>query len=727
MPAITITLQGGGTYTVNPSDTSAQYSELTGDKWVELKFESAEYVEIQPGSSMSFEGETYWVERPQDVKIVHRRNYEYDARFDFKGARLKHLVYVNPDDGRTSFPVTGDANDHLGLIVRAINAFSPDTWTAGNTVYNSSEKVISYDNLTIWEAIELLAGEYGLEFEFVGTAVWLRKVEYNKHAPLSLSYGKGNGLMSGIRRTNYGENPPLVALVVTGGTRNLNTSSGQSAYGSKALHMPAKLSHDIPMVIGYDGEKFAYSIGYDAINGYTYYKQLGFSDAAAKYYAIDIGGRVIRYAGMEGAYPVIPSLGPGTRMECLDLPDIYPQHTHTVMQNGVSTEQKTSQDSEGHTETFDEYTVKVSTTIDYDSLRIPGTTPSVVFQSGMLAGKEFDVVCSLDDVNHIGSFVIVSKFIDDQRMPGGSFVPSPGNKFRVFNCMLPYQYIRNDSDYSGAEWDLAREAVKQLWTFGDVHYTWEENLSGIFAAGLTAENYAKIRIGGYVSFTDPAVQASALLIRITQVKKPLNHPKWAEITLEDYSTLRWKRRIAARLESAQRVEAEHLQDIVAQTSVGLGTHPTYVNMNQQLSLKQNLLQSGVNINTVDGRSILGAGNMYTGKLNAAAERVGASAQYRQNNSRMYRVLRVDDGSKSFGLDIDSYGYDNVFIIDNSENSSDLAVTVSSGADTIYSADPLSFSMKSGTCCKVVVTGLSDQGGNIHVIEVIHGIDINKRS
>ena len=67
---MTITLANGNTLAIDPSDDSARYAELTGDDRVELKFELPQHAEIAPGSSISFEGKTYYVERPQDVEII---------------------------------------------------------------------------------------------------------------------------------------------------------------------------------------------------------------------------------------------------------------------------------------------------------------------------------------------------------------------------------------------------------------------------------------------------------------------------------------------------------------------------------------------------------------------------------------------------------------------------------------------------------------------------------
>lgn len=570
---MTINIPNGNTLTIVPSDSSARYSQLTGDDWIELKWESPEYVEIPTGSSVEFQGVTYTVERPQDVNIVNRRNYEYTVRFDTVAARLKYIKYINPDDGRVEFSVTGDANVHLNMLIRGANQLSGENWTAGNSVIGGKEATINYDGLYLYDAIELIAETFATEFEIAGTAIYIRKVEYNKSLPLNLSYGHGigNGLQPGIKRRNYGDRPKVVALAVKGGNRNLNTSTNQNAYDAKTLHMPVELSNGIPIVIGYDGHRFAYSDSWSQGTGYSYREDTGFDGSLAKYYVIGNGGRMLYYAGTNGTSPTMPALIAGTDMDVADLTWIYPSVTHTV--TAVETRQETVTSPDGGSETYTAYNIKIQTTIDYHDAIIPGSSSlEVIFQTGQLTGKEFDANFSLE--SGIGTFVIISKFIDDERMPGGTFVPAVGDTFRVFNCMLPQAYIREDSDNSGAEWEMAREAVKILWNKGGIHYTWEADLSGIYAANLPQASFDKIRIGGYVSFSDPEVQPEDLLIRISEIKQPLNHPKWVEIKLEDFSRIRRRRRNEAVESSRAQMERQQIGDDIAQIESDVSLRPS---------------------------------------------------------------------------------------------------------------------------------------------------------
>ena len=567
---MTITLPNGATIDIIPSDSSARYAQLTGEDYLEIRFENPEHIEIAPGSSAVFNGTTYYVERPQDVKIVHRRKYEYTLTMYTAASRLKYLPFVNPDDGRVEFSVTGDASVHMALLVRAINSITGGQWSAGSVISGTEEAVITYSSLSLWESLELIAETFSTEFEIPGNTIHLRNVSYNKSLPLHLEYGKAKGLKSGITRNNLKNDPPVVAVAVKGGSRNLNTATNENAYGAKTLHMPLQVTHGIPNVIGFDGSKFAYS-SYSQ-SGYSYDEEQGFNASAAKYYMISEDGRFLYYAGRNGLSPIMPSLTAGTKMDTIDLSKIYPTLTHTV--SSVVAHQESSHGADGTVETYYVYDIGYDDGgIDYNEAMIPGTSSlTVIFQTGMLAGRELNANYYATPSPHIR---ILPKFIDDDRIPGGVFVPASGDTFRVFGCMLPQEYICNNTDHTGAEWDMAREAVVYMFGHGNLRYTWSNaDLSGIFAAGMTQAQFEKIRIGGFVSFVDPEVQTEELLIRITEIKQPLNHPKWMEIRLEDYTLVRSRRRADNVAQSQAIAERINIEQTLSDQERDISRRPT---------------------------------------------------------------------------------------------------------------------------------------------------------
>jgi hypothetical protein len=646
-----ITLINGTTLTITPDDDSHRYAELTGDDRLEVRFSLAVHAEIPPGSSTVFRGVTYYVEDPEDVTIVHRRDYEYVVNMYTVAARLKRIAYINPDDSRVTFPVTGDATDHLTLIVRSANLLGNLQWTVGSVLSNTGDKSVSFDCCTLWEALEAVAEVFSTEFGFSGTTINLGPQEYNKQQPLTLQYGINKGLTSGIRRENLDNGSLLVAMAVKGSDRNINTSSNTGAYGAKTLHMPAEISAGVPWVLLYDGEKFGYVSMTSQGGGHTnyYYEyETGFNPAGLELidtYVIGNGGTILQWCGKldaSGRQRPLEHIMPatyGTTVRTEDLTDIYPELTHTV--TAVETATVTPH---GGGDPYTQYTIDCGTSIDYYSLRIPGEKMSVIFKSGMLTGKEFDV--SFSTQTH--KFTIVATTIDDQLMPGGLYIPAVGDTFRVFGCQLPDEYIRQDSDHTGAEWRMAKEAVRRMHPLTRREYSWRADFDGIFGSNLSDEWFAKIIPGGYVSFTDPSVQPDALLIRITAIKQPLNHPKWPSITLSDRSRLRWRVRRRLKEESESRIAVNELQE---------QTHSNGYNVSQAQKEIGDVSSSAVRI-----FSDIGDVGDTASRVNVVFENSGQ------------QTLRAQDGVQSLDVnaDIRNSG-ENVLMIDNSDNTEDIDV------------------------------------------------------
>ena len=104
--------------TVEVSDESYAYNEIMGDKRLHLEFELPNYIEIPVGSYVTFHNETYYLLKPESLKLIHRRNWEYVVEFEGLQEILTTLVYSNPDNHKVEFPVTGKAQDHLNILVR---------------------------------------------------------------------------------------------------------------------------------------------------------------------------------------------------------------------------------------------------------------------------------------------------------------------------------------------------------------------------------------------------------------------------------------------------------------------------------------------------------------------------------------------------------------------------------------------------------------------------------
>ncbi|HBC22157.1 MAG TPA: hypothetical protein DC009_08890, partial [Porphyromonadaceae bacterium] len=485
---------------VEVSDNSFRNRQIMGDHSLTLYWSLAQHKEIPVGAYCLFEGERYTMLRPQSIKMNHSRSFDYTAVFSSSRDKAALWKFRNPADGRLKFPLTAKPSEHLQMLVDNMNR-RDSGWTAGDCI-DDTEKLISYDHDTCLAALAKMAEAFGTEYEIDGKRVSLHKVEYNKSSPLALSYGKGKGFKPGVGRANSGDTPPVEILYVQGGDRNIDRSKypedeAQRALANGCLLLPAGKT------LSYDGKHFEDEDGYAAAN-------------ARRYVADDLG------LSIRNAARTLSTL----TEDSLDRSDDYPKREGTI--SSVVTVDEESN-------FYDFIDDSIPEELDYSECLIEGESMTVVFQSGMLAGREFDVkYCHEAAAGKAARrFEVVPQELDGIMMPGGSFVPKAGDTYAVFGCMLPAAYIRNDSTKSGASWDMFRAAVKYLFDNEEDKFSFTGELDGIWAKKDWTDIGGKIRLGGFVSFTSEQFQKQGALVRITGIKDYVNKPHCPKIELSN--------------------------------------------------------------------------------------------------------------------------------------------------------------------------------------------------
>ena len=155
----------------------------------------------------------------------------------------------------------------------------------------------------------------------------------------------------------------------------------------------------------------------------------------------------------------------------------------------------------------------------------------------MLAGsdKEFEVKYYHDSVKGKAArrFEIVPTVIDGQTMPNTTFAPKAGDKYAVFKCMLPTAYISDNATKTGASWDMFRAAVKYLFDNEDLKFTFTGELDGIWSKKDWVNIGGRIKLGGYIRFSDDQFQKDGVLVRITGIKDYINKPHSPVIELSN--------------------------------------------------------------------------------------------------------------------------------------------------------------------------------------------------
>lgn len=527
---IEIRHNGGVILTPKLEDSSYKRRDLSGTDEIVLKFSSNEHVDIPVGSTIEWRGSTYTLETPESLKMQHSEHFEYVATFSAPSVRIGKYKVINQVDGRVDFHLTAKPKEHLQLIVDNLNK-RESGWAIGNCI-EDSERLIQYNHTDCRTALSSIAEEFKTELFIEGKVISLSTVEKDKSNPVTLAYGEGKGFLGGIGRTHDKDAGARVAYVKTS-DRNIDYSK----YKSKSLRL--KRNH-----------RFSY-------RGYSF--------------VTDDSGLSVRFADAPK----------DSREEVVDLSNIYPSRVGIVSEV-IEVPVKTKDGQE--TTFYDFIDTTIPDALDFDKEVISGEKLTIIFQSGMLSGREFDVKYHAKELagekpKKAKRFEIVQKEEDGVTMPLGAFVPAIGDKYAVFHCSLPQSYI-DEAEKKALEkaCDFLIEELKPRFEFSG-------EVDGIFAKNKWSEIAHKLEVGKFVSFTDERFQPEPILVRIVGVTEFLNNPYSPKIELSnapvtgnvfseikeairEEQTLRYKQDVKIRqLEARTYKDTETVRDMIEQLKV----------------------------------------------------------------------------------------------------------------------------------------------------------------
>lgn len=462
------------------SDDSYSYEAIMGEDTLTLYFSHPGYLDVPVGSWCDFYGKRYSLKKDSNFKKNGERNFEYTLVLETSKADTLLWKVRNTVDNRIKFPYTAKPKEHLRMLVENLNRRGTG-WKVGDCI-DAAEKAIEYNHTYILDGLNQLAQAYETEWQITEVdnvkTVHLRKVEYNKENPLTLSYGKGHGFKVGVGRES-GEIPPEIILV-QGTDRNINFSK----YGAKELLLPKS------QTMVYEGRTYKSS---------------------------DDGTCVMR-SGM--------NLTTG-KEESIDCTEIYPSRVGTVS-SVIEVDAKNN--------FYDFVDKDIPVNLNFEECLIEGESMTVIFQTGMLVGKEFEVkyIHEVKDKKEARRFEIVPQEIDGITMPDDAvWRPTVGDTYAVFGIQLPDAYICDNDTQTGASWDMFKEAAKYLYEHEGKKFTFTGTLDGIWAKKRWLSIGGKIVLGGYVLFSDAQFHPDGSLIRMIGVKRYVSNPYSPEIELSN--------------------------------------------------------------------------------------------------------------------------------------------------------------------------------------------------
>lgn len=465
---------GGVVLDIDVDDESFRYRSIRKENSVTLYYSLTKHIELPVGSYIYFQGERYTLWLPENFEKKGTREFEYTVVFGGAWEYLKLIKYKNLSmtPAELKFTLWADPIMFLRLLIDNLNEADPEKgWRLGDYV-EATRKSMAFNHENCYDVLQRCADEFKTEFEFESKTLHFRKVEKFKDEPLHLSYGKGNGFLPGTGRVNKGK-VPITRLYVQGGDRNIDYSK----YGSRTLLLPKDQE------LEYEGR--LYKTSKDG----TYIER---ADKETSFYS-------------EDSY---------------DASEIYPSRVGTV-----STTQTVN--VEEHLYAFTDSSIPNE--LNYENYIIEGETMTVIFQSGGLIGREFDVKYTHSD----RLFEIVPGTYDGFELPNESLRPQAGDSYIVFNVSLPDAYICNNATQEGASWDMFREAVKYFFENEDDQFSFTGTLDGLWSKKKWYEIGGRIVPGGYIMLSMKEIEPGEMLIRITGVKDYINDPHSPEIELSN--------------------------------------------------------------------------------------------------------------------------------------------------------------------------------------------------
>ena len=437
---------------------------------------------ITLGAHVTYQGVTYYVTSEPTVRKEHSKLYVIETELETVIGLARLVILDNPVDKRSIFDYTATATEHVQLVVDSFNGKKLSkipAWTRGKIRVPDKVKHIQYDGISAWDALQLIRQTYETDLHIDGTAIALG-ISSDKANAIELAYGKGKGLLSGLERLKHNDDTTPMCLYVTGTKRNMSTGR-------------LTLEKDVVLAVDLQSGTIERDTGGVSINpdGRTLYR----TDPAGQYIA-----EWSPTDKFEQALPRLRTEATYTNEE------IYPSHVTTI---------KTVTKVKEHYE--------VNSDLDYSKLRIDGEQMQVVFQTGNLAGRDFDA----NYHPSTGRIAIVPKEEDDTTLPNDTLCPKVGDQYIVTGIKLPEEYIKE------AQRKLTDEALRHLVKLQRQRYSYKAEIDPVYLHTNHDKIAPQLTVGRYVHLTDPHIAVGDPYIRIVGKRTYLDRPYQPEIELSN--------------------------------------------------------------------------------------------------------------------------------------------------------------------------------------------------
>jgi hypothetical protein len=547
MQTIDIYRNGSLLATIKPDNNAVQVKRIMGENELRMTFTMNAYVDFQINDYCTVFSEIYRLNHMPLTKKSATNRYEYNfimygSQADLSKVQFMFLGPAN-DLRESEFSLMGNVETFLDLVIANADRVSP-TWIKGQFL-PSAYKNLTFSKESCYDALHRIAEAFETEFWVDGKTIHITKWTASKG--YTFKHGRFKGLYDLIR-TNQNASTIATRLYAYGSEKNLPPDYRNY---SKRLKFPggidACLPYDVLWTVTDNGNgtqdidfTWTMMIG-PLITVAIVYRLVGSTGPWQYDYGMNTGSRTVTWA--VGDYDVrFRSVGgtcankttpvatiTGTITTPVFPFDPYPYLDQNVALYGVIE----------HTEIFDDiYPHRTGTVtsvdagnvfrfydtsmnFDINAQLLPGLPAKVVFNTGQLAGYEFEISTYNDGTKE---FVILKNM--DERVldiPNATIKPGIGDEYVIIDIEMPQTYIDT------AENDLLQKALAFLDTKSTPQVSYQLVIDPIYMR----DNSYHVTIGDEVWLEDAEFNVLRK-IRVVNVTRNLINEYDYQVELADF-------------------------------------------------------------------------------------------------------------------------------------------------------------------------------------------------
>ena len=494
-PTITIhSIAGEAIATAIVTQEAVIHEELMTSDYVKLSWSSPTGETLPAGAYIDYGGERYSLLEPYTPQAESGGEYRYEPEFQSRvmawGKQVLPL-YTYEEDGKTvktremDWDFTGSPADAMYMVEQAIRNETGEEWQVELSDSLPATITISSQSGSILSALNEIASECETEWWADKETDTLYLSRCQRGEPVALTAG-GN---VGVPSVTEAKDGYYTRFYVFGSTRNVTQDSGSAATNSV---VNKRLTLDPATYPG------------------------GYIDAREGLLPGEIFTAILTY---DDIYP----------SSKLEIGDVRARLKYRLDSSGEKIE--TGVDDEGNP-VYEQYAIWYFQLpgLDFDpDTIIPQKTLSVHFESGQLAGRDFELAyhekaSQVKDAADVAAFQVKAGdyeiIIDESEgtiLPGLAYIiPQDGDKATLYNIEMPAEYT------SAAQAELAERALKDIASRVSDNRSYEMDSNPV----AFKEDGTVLSVGQAVSY---AYLGVTLETRVLMVERHLDFPWQATI------------------------------------------------------------------------------------------------------------------------------------------------------------------------------------------------------